>query len=157
MNAGRDALPAPVLKHALRSRWIPRTLRAAVDGYWRSHPLRAERLARGLAARSGPPAEWKWRLGPEDDLPASFRIPPLPFRKDPIAGQCVVCGQPVFRLGWHRDREGAGMLSRANWHACCAIAWKLWTHPREYRVLLSKLQGRRCPLSGARLLRRVAP
>ena len=79
--AGEDVLPAAVLTHALRSRWIPRTFRAAVDGYWRAHPLRAERLARGLASRSGTPAGWRWRLGPLDDLPATFRIPPLPFRE----------------------------------------------------------------------------
>ena len=154
--AGEDVLPAAVLTHALRSRWIPRTFRAAVDGYWRAHPLRAERLARGLASRSGTPAGWRWRLGPLDDLPASYRTPPLPFRepRSAGAGQCVVCGQPIFRLGWHREREGAGTPNqRTAWHACCVIAWKVWTHPNDYRAILSKLQNRRCAISGSRLLR----
>ena len=31
--------------------------------YWRAHPVRADRLARVLAARSGAPAGWTWRLG----------------------------------------------------------------------------------------------
>ncbi|MBA3517557.1 MAG: hypothetical protein H0T75_07925 [Rhizobiales bacterium] len=43
---------------------------------------------------------WQWRVGAENDLPASFRVPPLPYRERPHragAGRCVVCGQDVFR------------------------------------------------------------
>ena len=36
--------------------------RLAVDGYWRTHPLRADRLTRALARRSGMPKGWTWRL-----------------------------------------------------------------------------------------------
>lgn len=157
ISAPGSQLPAPVLVDALSSRWIPRTPRAAVDAYWRGHPIRADRLARALAQRSGTPRNWSWRIGPGNDPGTSFRAPPLPYREpDRRAGDgcCVVCGQPVYRLGWHADEWGAGEPNqRAAWHACCVVAWKLWTAPSSHRQLLSKLQGRRCALSGRRLLR----
>src|SRR5579864_7104715 len=45
--------PAIVLRRALGRPFVPPTPRLAIDSYWRAHPLRAERLARALAARSG--------------------------------------------------------------------------------------------------------
>lgn len=57
--------PAPVLAYALGRPFIPPTPRLAVDGYWRAHPLRADRLARALAARSGTPEGWTWQLDEE--------------------------------------------------------------------------------------------
>jgi hypothetical protein len=39
------------------------TLWLAMDAYWRAHPLRADRLARALAARSRAPEGWKWQIG----------------------------------------------------------------------------------------------
>lgn len=148
-------LPTGVLAHALRSRWMPRTARAAVDAYWRARPIRAERLCRALAARSGTPAGWSWGAGRGGRLPVSFRIPPLPFREPAHAarGQCVVCGQPVYRLGWHRDLWSDPPNQRAAWHSCCVVAWKFWVSPSDYRPALSKLQRRKCALSGRRLLR----
>jgi hypothetical protein len=151
IEASGDRLPAAVLAHALRQRWMPRTLRAAVDAYWRAHPIRAERLARALAARSGTPDGWTWRAGD-----ASFRLPPLPYRlpkAECVPGRCVVCGQPVYALGWHCVRTGAEAPGRAAWHSACVVAWKFWTAPADHRKILSKLQGRRCALSGSRLLR----
>src|SRR5882672_9335340 len=83
--------PPPVLTHALRRRFTPPMPRLAIDSYWRAHPVRADRLARALAARSGGPAGWTWRLadatavrpkrgrakpGDPDGLAASFRVPP---------------------------------------------------------------------------------
>ena len=47
--------PATVLAHALRRPFIPPMPRLAIDAYWRAHPLRADRLARALAAKSGTP------------------------------------------------------------------------------------------------------
>ena len=41
-----EIFPAPVLTHALARRFIPPMPRLAIDGYWRAHPLRADRLAR---------------------------------------------------------------------------------------------------------------
>ena len=49
-----EIFPAPVLTHALNRRWTPPMPRLAVDGYWRAHPLRADRLrarSRAAAAR----------------------------------------------------------------------------------------------------------
>jgi hypothetical protein len=60
----------------------------------------------------------------------------------------------VFRFGWHVDQWGLGQPNRrAEWHACCVAAWRFWNAPGHHRKLLSKLQNRRCALSGARLLR----
>ena len=59
--------------------------RLAVDGYWRAHVLRADRLARALAARSGAPEGWTWRLGAASGPPATFRAPPAPYREPAFA------------------------------------------------------------------------
>src|ERR1700730_16015601 len=75
--------PAPVLARALSRPFIPPMPRLAIDGYWRAHPGRADRRARALAARSGTPSGWTWSLGAgrDDGLPATFRVPPAPFRE----------------------------------------------------------------------------
>jgi len=151
-----DNFPAQVLNHALTRRWTPPTPRLAVDSYWRAHPLRADRLARALAARSGAPAGWTWRLKGSEaaDLPGTFRSPPAPYREAAFSlgpGFCCVCGQPVFRLGWHEDLWDRGPNKNAVWHTACVTAWQLWNAPHEQAVLLRRLQKRRCATSGARL------
>lgn len=153
-----EIFPAPVLTHALARRWTPPTPRLAIDSYWRAHPLRADRLARALAARSGAPAGWTWRLQStgEPSLPTSFRVPPAPYREQSLSrgpGYCVVCGQPVYRLGWHVDLWGRGLNKNASWHTACVTAWQLWNAPSDHAKLLRKLQNRRCASSGARLWR----
>src|SRR3984893_14664039 len=55
--------PAPVLTRALSRPFIPPMPRLAIDGYWRAHPVRADRLARALAGRTGTPDGWTWRRG----------------------------------------------------------------------------------------------
>ena len=50
--------PPAVLSWALGRPFVPPTPRLAVDSYWRAHPIRADRLARALAARSGTPTGW---------------------------------------------------------------------------------------------------
>ncbi|MDB5586569.1 MAG: hypothetical protein JWP26_1539 [Devosia sp.] len=74
-----------------------------------------------------------------------------PFRAGP--GHCVVCGQPVYRLGWHVDLWDKGPNKNAVWHTACVTAWQMWTAPSNHAKLLRKLQTRRCATSGARLLR----
>jgi hypothetical protein len=148
--------PAPALIHALARRWTPPMPRLAIDSYWRAHPLRADRLARALAARSGMPKSWTWRIkSPADrDLPASFRTPPAPYREKAFArgpGFCCVCGQPVYRLGWHEDLWDRGPNQNAVWHTACVTAWRLWNAPSDYAKLLRRFQGRKCATSGARL------
>ena len=148
--------PPIVLARALGRPFVPPTPRLAIDSYWRAHPLRADRLARALAARSGPPATWRWRLGGDRNsgLPATFRTPPAPYREAKYArgpGFCCVCGQPVFRFGWHVDRWGSGPNRNANWHCACVIAWQFWNAPSGEARLLRRLQARRCAQSGARL------
>ena len=148
--------PAPALIHALARRWTPPMPRLAIDSYWRAHPLRADRLARALAARSGMPKGWTWRIksGADRDLPASFRTPPAPYREKAFArgpGFCCVCGQPVYRLGWHEDLWDRGPNQNAVWHTACVTAWRLWNAPSDYAKLLRRLQGRKCATSGARL------
>jgi hypothetical protein len=151
-----DPFPGAVLTHALARRWTPPTPRLAIDSYWRSHPLRADRLARTLAARTGAPAGWSWRLKTDDapGLPVSFRTPPAPYREDAFTlgpGHCCVCGQPVYRLGWHEDLWDRGPNKNAVWHTACVVAWQLWNAPADHAKLLRRLQGRRCATSGARL------
>ena len=108
-----DIFPPAVLRRALGRPWVPPTPRLAVDSYWRAHPIRAERLARALAAKTGAPAGWTWRLsaGRKDRLPATFRTPPAPYRERAFArgpGYCCVCGQSAYRFGWHVDLWDAG-------------------------------------------------
>jgi len=149
--------PAPVLTHALQKAFIPPTPRRAIDSYWRAHPVRADRLARLLARRTGTPEGWSWRLGSagkKDDLPTSFRMPPAPFREGALArgpGFCRVCGQPAYAFGWHLDLWGRGRNQNARWHAACVAAWNLWTAPSDQIRLLKRLQNRRCAETGARL------
>ena len=148
--------PAGVLTRALNRPFIPPTPRLAIDSYWRAHPVRADRLARSLAARTGAPEGWTWRLATKrkDGLPATFRTPPAPYRERAFArgpGCCCVCGQPVYRFGWHLDLWGAGPNKNATWHAACVIAWQFWNAPSDQVRLLKRMQARRCTESGGRL------
>lgn len=148
-----ENFPKPVLTYALNRRWTPPMPRLAVDGYWRVHIVRADRLARALAARSGAPEGWTWRIGGKG-LPASFRAPPAPYREKRYAlgpGFCCVCGQPVYRLGWHADLWDAGPNRKANWHTACVAAWQLWNAPSDHIRLLKLLQRWRCAETGGRL------
>ena len=152
--------PPEVLQHARRKALIPPTPRLCVESYWRHHPVRADRLARALARRSGAPEGWEWRLGGdrEDGLPTSFRAPPAPFREKKYAlgpGHCCVCGQKVYKLGWHIDLWGVGAEGNKNaaWHSCCVTAWNLWTAPSDHVRHLKRLQKNKCIATGVRLLK----
>ena len=153
------AFPQSVWRHALARTLVPDTPARAVESYWLAHPLRADRLARALAAGSGAPEAWSWRLREEagDGRPAAFRTPPLPYREPRFArgaGHCCVCGGAVFRYGWHRDLWGdARPNPRATWHAACVAAWKFWNAPHAHDRLLKRLQRQRCALTRRRLLR----
>ena len=153
-------LPEAVLVHALGRGTTPAIASRAVASYWHRHPVRADRLARALAGRSAVPEGWTWRLrGATGDRgrPRSFRAPPAPFRDaaHPAApGTCCVCGQPVYRLGWHRDLWGDGTPNRrARWHGCCVAAWTVWAAPARHATLLARLQRRRCAVGGQKLSR----
>jgi hypothetical protein len=90
-------------------------------------------------------------------LAQSFRIPPLPYREQAFArgaGSCCVCGQPVFRYGWHANHwDECGPNRRAGWHAACVAAWKFWNAPSEHDRLLRRVQRHRCAATRRRLLR----
>jgi hypothetical protein len=114
------------------------------------------RLARALAARTGPPRGWTWRISNsrKSGLPSTFRTPPAPYRERVYSlgpGFCSVCGQPVYRLGWHKDLWAAGPNKRAAWHCACVVAWQFWCAPNGEAPTLRRLQARRCGLSGGRL------
>jgi hypothetical protein len=146
-----ERFPKSVLRHALFARWTPELPSRAVEAYWRAHPLRADRLARALAGRSGTPQGWSW-----DGAQAASRTPPAPFREPAFArgpGFCCICGQPVYRFGWHRDLWGAGPNRRARWHAACVAAWKFWSAPSHQLRILKRVQMLRCAATGGRLLR----
>ena len=132
--------------------------RLAIDSYWRAHPIRADRLARKLATDSGAPDGWTWQISDKrkSGLPANFRIPPAPYREKPYArgpGFCCVCGQGVYRFGWHVDLWGSGPNKNANWHSACVVAWQLWNAPSGQAKLLRRVQERRCSSTGRRLLK----
>jgi hypothetical protein len=147
--------PSAVLSRALGRPFVPPTPRLAIDSYWGAHPLRADRLARALAARSGAPTGWVWRLGErKNGLPITFRMPPTPYRERAYAkgpGFCRVCGQPVYRFGWHTDLWNAGPNKNATWHCVCVVAWQFWTAPSDHARLLRRLQALRCGETGGRL------
>jgi len=149
--------PAAVWRHALARPLVPVTLTRAVESYWRAHPLRADFLARALAARSGAPRGWQWRIDHSPGGPlASFRLPPAPYREEAFRrgpGFCCVCGAPVYRFGWHRDLWQAGPNRRAQWHLSCVQAWKFWHAPSDQLPLLKRVQAHRCRETGRRLLR----
>ena len=119
LKAVPGVFPPAVLIHALARPLVPPQPRLAVESYWRHHPVRADRLARALAKRSAVPEGWRWRLATasDDGRARSFRLPPAPFREAAHRagpGTCCLCGQPVYRFGWHRDlwREGKPVLLR---------------------------------------------
>ena len=148
--------PSAVLSRALGRPFVPPTPRLAINSYWNAHPLRADRLARALASRSGAPSGWTWRVGDSrnNGLPTTFRTPPTPYRERTYAkgpGFCRVCGQPVYRFGWHADLWNAGPNKNATWHCACVVAWQFWTAPSDYARLLRRLQARRCGETGGRL------
>lgn len=156
-----DIFPGAILHHALTRPLVPPTARRAVESYWRHHPLRADRLARALARRSGSPEGWEWRLDSLDEGTTrrlgGFRIPPTPYREAAFArgpGSCCVCGQPVFRFGWHADLWAHGKTNkRASWHSACVSAWQLWCDPTGQIKPLKRAQRHRCGETGKRLLR----
>jgi hypothetical protein len=124
-NALPAIFPTVVLSRALSRPFVPPTPRLAIDSYWSAHPIRADRLTRALATLSGPPSGWSWRLGNgRNGLPASFRTPPAPYREPAYgkgSGFCCVCGQPVYRFGWHVDLWDSGPNKNVVWHCACVV------------------------------------
>ena len=98
-------------------------------------------------------ASWNQESGPR----VSFRVPPTPFREPAYTkgpGHCCVCGQPIFRFGWHRDLWGDGRPNQnATWHSCCVAAWNLWIALSDHVRHLKVLQKRRCLATGERLIK----
>jgi hypothetical protein len=90
-----EVFPVAVLVHALSRPFLPATPRRTVDSYWRYHPVRADNLARALAALSGAPEGWEWRVGIQKSGPlVSFRVPRprsanRPIRRVPAIAVCA--------------------------------------------------------------------
>jgi len=144
-----EIFPAPVLLHALARPFIPPTPRRAIESYWRQHPVRADKLARALAALSGPPEGWVWRIGSRNSpgVPLGFRAPPAPFRQQAQAkgpGYCCVCGQPVFRFGWHRDLWRDAERAGKTWPALLIY----WGVP-NLQVINRSAHAEKCGLESA--------
>ena len=73
-----EIFPGAVLLHALSRPFLPATPRRAVDSHWR--PVRADRLASALAAASGAPEGWAWRVGIQKPSgPVGFKKLPRAF------------------------------------------------------------------------------
>jgi hypothetical protein len=62
-----------------------------------------------------------------------------------------VCGQPIYRFGWHVDLWNTGANKNAIWHSGCVIAWQFWNAPSGEAGHLRRLQGRRCGETSGRL------
>ena len=130
--------PRAVLTRALARPFAPPTPRLAIESYWGAHPIRADRLARALAARSQAPDGWRWRLGDRrSGLPFTFRTPPAPFREHAHAlgpGFCCVCSQPVYRLAGTPTVWGSG----PNRNACGTAVLELAKYPDPTLAASSK-------------------
>jgi hypothetical protein len=153
-----EIFPRAVLGRARARPFITPTPRLAIDGYWRAHLARADRLARALSAKSGAPEGWRWELGSDkaSGLPLTFRMPPAPYREQAHnrgPGWCCVCGQPVYRFGWHADLWERGPNKNASWHTACVVAWQLWTGPANWIRPLKRMQRHKSATTGKRLLR----
>jgi hypothetical protein len=152
-----DRFPRAVWRHALGLGLVPDIPSRAVQAYWQAHPVRADRLARVLAEKSGTPSGWIWRLDRADGPSDHFRTPPLPYREAAFVrgkGSCCVCGQPIYRFGWHTDFWGDGTTNRrSSWHAACVVAWRFWNAPSEHDRILKRIQRHRCAETQRRLLR----
>ena len=121
---------------------------------WRAHPLRADRLARALAARSGQPDGWTWQLGkararPAGDLPYAARAL---SRSASRAGRRLLLRvrTGVYQFGWHVDLWGNGPNKRAPGTAPASSPGNSGMR-REQAPLLRRLQARRCGQTGGRL------
>ena len=64
-----------------------------------------------------------------------------------------MCGQPVYKLGWHVDLWDRGPNRNAEWHGACVVAWQLWNAPSAFVQPLKRHQQRRCAQTGKRLWR----
>ena len=98
--------PSAVLSRALGRPFVPTPPRLAIDSYWNAHPLRADRLARAFASRSGAPSGWTWRVwhSRNNGLPTTFRTPPTPYRERTCAK-----GPGFFVYAGNRFIASAGM------------------------------------------------
>jgi hypothetical protein len=118
--------PSAVLSRALSRPFVPPTPRLAIDSYWAAHPIRADRLARALAARSGAPSSWNWSLGNDrkKGLPATFRIPPAPYRERAYAPACkrVAAAKPADVFGRAAEVDHRVPLFRV-WNECRDDPW----------------------------------
>ena len=75
--------PSAVLSRALGRPFVPPTPRLAIDLYWGTHPLRADRLARALATRSGVPTGWSLAAAGSLNRLADY----IPNATGPLSGQ----------------------------------------------------------------------
>ena len=135
--------PRVVLARALARPFVPPTPRLAIESYWGAHPIRADRLARALAARRQAPRGWTWRLGDRrSGLPFTFRTPPAPYREaehalGPDFAACAgnlstaLAGTLTFgravptrmrcgtALAWSPGSSGMRRVARSN---CCGVS-----------------------------------
>ena len=144
--------PSAVLGWAIGRPFVPPTPRLAIDSYWRAQPIRADRRTRRLAARSGPPTGWTWQIDKKgkDGLPTTYRTPPAPYREDAYAqgsGFCCICGQPVYRFGWHVDLWDSGSNMNAN--GTGQTPWpnllSYWGPP-NFQVINSDVHAAKCAI-----------
>jgi hypothetical protein len=164
--------PRVVLTRALDRPFVPPTPRLAIESYWRAHPIRADRLARALAARSQAPAVG---FGGSEIAGAAYPSPSAhhPHRsvntRAPLGQDFAACavnrstasagtltfGLPVptgtpsgTALVWLRGSSGMGRVARSN---CCGVSKAGGAHKAAggYGAMPKLTTAFRCSGSGA--------
>ena len=82
--------------------------------YWRAHPLRADRLARALAAESGAPDGWTWRLG---DKPQKRIAGDVPHAAGALSRSALIRAVPAFAAS-----AGSRFIASAGMSICGTAA-----------------------------------
>jgi hypothetical protein len=106
-----------------------RTPRKAIDYYFSSDYKRAKKIFMDLCLKKGSPEGWTW----EKECRGNYRKLPLPWKKHSKSGQCNVCGNNVYALGWHSPWGDKKINKKANWHSVCLFIYLKYTRPKKKR------------------------
>ena len=140
--------PRVVLARALARPFVPPTPRLAIESYWRAHPIRADRLAQALAARSQAPARLDLAARGPQGRPA-FHVPHATASAE-RSQDFAACAVNRFI-----DSAGTLTLGRRSQQEC-GVAQQFWNSPSTQIRLWRRLQSRRCAETGGRLWRNAS-
>ena len=105
-----------------------RASRKAIDHYIANNPRWARDEFLRLAKKQGAPEDWTWAK----HCKGKYRKFPTPWRKKSPYGKCVMCGRPIYKLGWHAPwGQDKKINKKANWHAVCSFVYLDSTRPKK--------------------------